>query len=744
MLIREKTPEAASEKEVSVENNVNKKITSLEDMKGFIVRAEFYATVVFGVCAALCLYLFDKGAEAIAALVILAVAVAAVLIAEKQHRDLMGLDRSGAGKLMFSVYNGRFRENGLRFALAMRLAPLCLGAVALVACLIRAIWGGVGDYGLLLSVMALLSASAIIGVELPVVIAVSGGIVALKQHDIEVRDPEKLGVAARVKYVLGDKSVFFASKGTETGGVYINGKAYGVSELSFDEAYPLLSSIYVCDDGALSAAFGFRQQITDGLLRALRTTRYEHSAFLSFHVTEHYPYDPAAGYTAATYINSAGAEKTCFVGRPDALFPHLGFEYDQIGLRPLGDADMRHLRLHLRRTYSAGREVMVVAEQTPDGKSLVLIGLLHMNCIISQEARESVRELKSIGVEPIYVSEENESCAFYHARELGVARDMSQVLTGSRIDRFKHENLVRAMRHARLCAEADGEHRNILTEMLSRERVIMSSSRSGSDELLRGADVRVSSQGGKYSTDFQCRNCSIEDVSFVARVARSVCSVARRAEYQMFCASVCACLVSIVSVIVCGRVPFGVAASLLIAAVLPLPQMLLTAKMDVAPPKGLVMSFMMENKSANDTPVKTGAGLAGWNILNCIVTAIFASYVYCSYASSESVGAGGASAAVFLTVGAYMLANNLVCRVWGKSCLSLKDENGGVAFLICTLLVLAAVLVIVSVGGLSSVFGMEALGYKRLPVAFIPAAVSLLTYEIGGAVIRHRKSHGDK
>ena len=744
MLIQEKTAAAAPEKEASAEIKVNKKTLSLEDMKGLIVRAEFYAAFVFGVCAVLCLSLFDRVAEAIAASVILVIAVAAALVVAKQHRELMGLDRTGAGKLMFSVYNGRFKENGLRLALCMRLAPLALGFVAVIVCLIRAIWGGVGEYGLLLSVAALFSAAAAVGVELPVLIAVSGGIVALKQHDIEVGEPEKLGVAARAKYVLGDKSVFFASKGTETGGVYINGKAYGVSELSFGEAYPLLSSIYVCDDGALSAAFGFRQQITDGLLRALRTTRFEHSSLLSFHVTEHYPYDPAAGYAAATYINSAGKEKTCFVGRPDALFSHIAFEYDEIGLRPLGDADMRQLRLHLRRTYSAGREVMVVAEQTPDGKSLVLIGLLHMNCIISQEARESVKELKGIGVEPIYVSEENESCAFYHARELGIARDMSQVLTGSRIDRFKHENLVRAMRHARLCAEADSEHRTVLTEMLSRERVIMSASRSGSDELLRGADVRVSSQGGKYSTDFVGRNCSIEDVSFVARVARSVCSVARRAEYQMFCAAVCACLVSIVSVIVCGRVPFGVAAALLIAAVLPLPQMLLTAKMDVAPPKGLVMSFMMENKPSGDTPVKAGVALAGWNVLNCIVTAIFASYVYCSYAASETVGHGGAAAAAFMTVGAYMLANNLVCRVWGKSCISLKDENGGVGFLICSLLVFVALLVIVSVGGLSSVFGMEALAYKRLPVTVIPAAVSLLVYEIGGAVIRHRKSNGEK
>ncbi|MBQ1954109.1 MAG: cation transporting ATPase C-terminal domain-containing protein, partial [Clostridia bacterium] len=103
-----------------------------------------------------------------------------------------------------------------------------------------------------------------------------------------------------------------------------------------------------------------------------------------------------------------------------------------------------------------------------------------------------------------------------------------------------------------------------------------------------------------------------------------------------------------------------------------------------------------------------------------------------------------AAAAAFMTVGAYMIANNLVCRVWGKSCLSLKDENGGVGFLICSLLVFVALLVIVSVGGLSSVFGMEALAYKRLPVTLIPAAVSLLVYEIGGAVIRHRKSNSEK
>ena len=744
MLTRENTAAAASPEETAAEVKPNKKKFSLGEMKGLVIRGEFYAAIIFGVCAVLFLYLFDRGGEAIAALISLAVAVACVLVTEKQHRELMGLDRNGSIKLMYSLYNGKFSENGLRMPHAMRLAPLGLGLVAVAACLIRAIWGGVGEYGTVLSLVALFSASAVLGVELPVVIAVSAGIVALKQQDIEVGDPEKLGEAARAKCVLGDKSVFFSSKGTETGGVYINGRAYGVSELTFSEAYPILASIYVCDDGALSAAFGFRQQITDGLLRALRTTSFEHSALFSFHVSEHVPYDPAAGYAAATYINSSGEEKTCFVGKPDAMLPHLGYEIDEVGLRPLGDADMRHLRLHLRRTYSAGREVMAVCEQSPDGKSLVLIGLLHMNCIISQEARESVKELKSVGVEPVYVSAENENCAFYQARELGVARDMSQVLTGARIENFRHENLVRATRHAKLCAEADAKHRVVLTRMLAEDKVVMSASRSGSDELLRCADVRVSSNGGVYSTDFVCRNCSIEDVSLVARIARSVCSVARRCEYQMFCGAVCAMLLSVFSVIFCGTVPFGVAASLLIAAVIPLPQMLLTAKMDIAPPKGLVMSFMMENRESRETPVKAGLGLAGWNILNCIFTAAFVAYIYCSYSSAEAVGRGGASAAAFLAVVGYMLVNNLVCRVWGKSCISLKDENGGVFFIVVTLLILFAAILISSVGGLSSVFGMEALAYKRLPLAIIPAAMSLLVYEIGGAVIRHRKSHSDK
>lgn len=714
------------------------------DMMSLVISAELWASALFWVCAILLLFIGDHVGEAIAATAGLCIAAVCVLGTERQHRELMGLDRVSFRRLMYSVYIGKYSENGLRMPLFMRFAPLALGVLCAAVCLVRAIWGGVGDYGLALSLAAVFSASGVLGVELPAVIAVSGGIVALKQRDIEVCDPGKLGEAARAKCVLADKSVFFASKGTETGGVYIGGKSYGVSELSFPELYPMLSSIYVCDDGALSAAFGFRQQITDGLLRALRTTHFEHSSRFALRVSEFSPYDPSVGYAVATYTDVEGVQRTCYAGKPDALLPGLRFETDEIGLRPLGDADMRHLRLHLRRTYSAGREVLAVAEQAENGEGLVLIGLLHMNCIISEEARESVRELRSVGVEPVYVSEENENCAFYHARELGVARDMSQVLTGARIENFRHENLVRAARHARLCAEAAPVHRRALAGLISQDKVVMAASRSGSDELLRRADVRVSSPGGELSTDFVGRNCSIEDVSLVARVSRSVCAVARRGEYQLFCAPICAMLLTLFTLSAYGNVPFGVAAMLLLTAVLPLPQMLLTAKTDVAPPKGFVMSVIMGKSSVSQPPLSSGYGLAFWNILNCLASACFAAYIYGSYLATESVGPGGASAAALACIGSYMLANNLVCRVWGRSCVSLKDEEGGVKFIVATALVLVLVLLPAAVDGVAGALSMSALPYKYLPLPLLPAAVSVLVYEIGGAVVRKRASHSGK
>jgi len=39
---------------------------------------------------------------------------------------------------------------------------------------------------------------------------------------------------------------------------------------------------------------------------------------------------------------------------------------------------------------------------------------------------------------------------------------------------------------------------------------------------------------------------------------------------------------------------------------------------------------------------------------------------------------------------------------------------------------------------------MEALPYKHIPLTLVPGAVSLMIYELGGAIIRHRKSHSDK
>ncbi|MDD6263432.1 MAG: hypothetical protein PUA83_10200 [Clostridiales bacterium] len=733
--------------EPSVECSVPKK-SDVSEKRGLVIGAELFASVLFLAVASIALYIGNRPAEAIAVAAALRAAGGSVWTSVRQYRDLIGLGRTDFRRLMYVVYDGRISENGLRMPFALRLAPLALSALCAAVCLVRAIFGGVGDYGTALSILTVFCAAATMGVELPAMIAAANGAAALKQRDIEVGDAEKLGSAAKAKFALADKSVFFALKGTETGGVYINGKVYGVSELGFSELYPMIVALNVCDDGALSAAFGFRQRLTDSILRSLRTTQLEHGELFGFQVEDFVPYDPVSGVAQATCVSGSFpdpriAPKTYLAGKPDAIIPHLRWEFDSNGLRELNEADFKRIRLHLRQTYAAGREVIAVASRADRSGDLALIGFLHVNCVISEEARESVNELRDVGVELVYVSEENESCAFYHARELGVARDMSQVLTGSRIDRFRPENLVRAARHARLCAEAGPSHRRALTRMLASERIVMAASKSGDDELLQAADVRITSAGGKYSTDFSARGCSIEDVSLVARVARSVCAAAKRAEYQLFCGPVCAMLLSLFTLTFYGEVPFGAAAMVLLSVLLPLPLVLMTAKMDVCPSKRTVFA-LVEKSGGGKAPLKAGLGLAAWNLTGCFVTAVFACWIYGSYAQNEAIGAGGASSAAFLTVCAYMLANGLVCRAWDKSILSLKDDSSGVKFIVAALVLLVLVFGALRISAAAGVFGMSVLAYSKLPFTILPAVCMLLAYEIGGAVIRRRKSSSEK
>ena len=716
--------------------------------RSLAARGETLAAALLLAAAAAVLYLGGNTAGSLVTAGTLAAALLVCGAAVGVSRERNGLSREEQRRLMCFVYGGVLPGTGLALSPLVRLVPPALAAAAAGAYLLRAAVGGGLDGGTAAAVLAVFCAAATVGGPLPGLIAAAGGVQGLKQKDVVVRDAEKLAASAAVGAVLADKSVFFAAKGTEIGGVYLMGKARGVSELGFSDATTLLTAINVCDDGALSAAFGFRQSILDGLLRSLRTTRMEHGEIFGAQTTDFLPYDSAVGFARATCVSRGGEVCTYYVGKPELFLGELKSELTPEGSRALNEADLKRIRVHLRQTYSAGREIIAAARGAGEGRGLELIGFLHVNFVVSESAVESVGQLHRVGVTPVYVSEENENCAFYHARELGVARDMSQVLTGARIDRFRPENLERAARHARLCAEAGPAHRRVLTRLVGAERRFLAASKFPDDALLEGADVRVTAEGGAFSTDITGRSCSIEEVSWIVRTARSVCAVARRAEMTLFTPSIAALLLCFVTAALFGAVPFGAAAAAVLAVLAPLPQTLLTAGMDTRPGKTSVFRIVSSEADGDGMPLRAGFGLAAWNVGWWLAAAAASAAVFRALAGTDEAGqtvfGAAAGAGAFLTLLSFSLAHGLVCRVWGRPLTSLKDERGGWGFLIATVLVWLVFYGVLRIPAAAGALGLAAVPYRKLVVTLIPAAAELAVYLVGGLIRRRRKDKDRK
>lgn len=690
--------------------------------------------LLFLFAAALMLYLRESTAAAVFVGALGILIVLTQTVAEHLLASRLQITASTLTSLEFRIFLAPKRANALYLSPILRLLPVVLTTAA---GFLFAFLPETAD-GILWPLLTCLCAALVSGVSVAAPIAAFNVFESLRKQDIAVNDPLSIARLARARTLLADQSLFYGSRSAELRGFYTDGMLHPVTDLNFDDHLPLVLGFCHCDDGSLASAFGFRQSLMDVVLRGMRTTPMEHRELLTPPAAIFTPYDPEIGYVCADLIFPDGRRITYRTGKPEVLLPQVTRILDKNIPRPAEAADAKRLGMVLQNIYEIGRQAIALTEVNADN-TLTFIGYLFVTSAPVAGAEAAVSTLRKNGINIVYVSREQDSCAFYRASSLGITSDASRILTGTRMENFRPESLERALPRARIAAEMQAEQRYALAAALSERDDVLAASEDPGDGLFAGADITISSPSDRVTADYTVKHCKITDVAKIIRTARSACDAAVRAMMFAVSVSLMAALFLLATALSAPLPPFSVPVSVFLCAFLPLPFLILIAARSADIPTSPKPLLGVADKPAHKTVHKKPVGRLYfiWQLFAAAFSALFAARFYASLAPITETGICVASGAAFLTLIMSTLTTAAISFSWGNSLFTLLERKNRL-FVFPAALFAVAAFVALRVDAVNTLFSLEAVGFRHLPQTLIPTVLLALLYEFGLLLARAR------
>ena len=126
-------------------------------------------------------------------------------------------------------------------------------------------------------------------------------------------------------------------------------------------------------------------------------------------------------------------------------------------------------------------------------KDLVVVGIVGMIDPPRIEVKASIEEAKRAGITPIMITGDHKNTAVAIAKELGIATDISQSLTGSEIDSIPDEKFAKEIDNYRVFARVSPEHKVKIVRAFKKQGNIVSMTGDGVNDApsLKSADIGV-------------------------------------------------------------------------------------------------------------------------------------------------------------------------------------------------------------------------------------------------------------
>lgn len=167
-------------------------------------------------------------------------------------------------------------------------------------------------------------------------------------------------------------------------------------------------------------------------------------------------------------------------------------------IRPITETDKKTITEAAHQMSLSALRVLGLASKTNDDSAteshLTFIGLVGMIDPPRPEAKASVKALKEAGVRTVMITGDHKDTALAVAKELGIAQDESQCMTGAQLDIISQDELNAAVNNLRVFARVSPQHKVMIVKALKSHGYIVSMTGDGVNDApsLKAADIGVS------------------------------------------------------------------------------------------------------------------------------------------------------------------------------------------------------------------------------------------------------------
>lgn len=371
-------------------------------------------------------------------------------------------------------------------------------------------------------------------------------------------------------------------------------------------------------------------------------------------------------------------------------------------------------------------------------KDMIFLGLVGMMDKPRPEVKESIKRCFKAGLKPVMITGDHKHTAFAIAKDLGIATNINQVITGEELDKLTDNELTKHCKEFCVYARVSPEHKVKIVNAFKKSNKIVAMTGDGVNDApsLKMADIGVGmGQSGtdvvKNVADMLVTDDNFSSIIIAIEEGRKVYANIQKALQFLISTNCVEVFGMLISMLFFPKYTF----------LLPAQMLFINLVTDSLPAFALglekvekeVMLSPPRNPKSGLFGGKVGIAIVYQSILQTtIAIAVFVVGVYC-YTPKV------ASTMVFFTIIFMQLLHSINCKT--NNSIFKKNILNNKVFNICFLITLALNLIVSCVPFMYVLFNLEFLNFSQWIVVIIASILIIPTCELFKVILSSNKNY---
>ena len=376
-----------------------------------------------------------------------------------------------------------------------------LGIVAIVivvAMFIIAVFQGRNIIEMLITAISLAVAAIPEGLTAVVTIVLALGVQRMVKVNTIVRKLPAVETLGAVSTVCSDKTGTLTQNKMTVTRVYLDGEMKDVKELSYDNNALFMNGFVLCNDASMAhnERIGDPTELALLDMGALFDVTREGLEEVNPRINEQ-SFDSARKLMTTVHKDSTGKIISYTKGAMDILLGRCNKIYLNGEVSDITDKNISDINNAASEMARNALRVLALGIREDDDsaseENLTFVGLVGMIDPPRPEAKESVKALKQAGITTIMITGDHRDTALAIAKELGIAQDEGQCITGTELNDITQEQLNTKVENLRVFARVSPEHKVMIVKAFKANGSIVSMTGDGVNDApsLKAADIGV-------------------------------------------------------------------------------------------------------------------------------------------------------------------------------------------------------------------------------------------------------------